>query len=163
MHREAIDKALLAGESYRHIAAQSGTSTGALQRHREHLPKDLAKTHEAQQLVRAGTLMDGIHTAHGRAERLYASAEDILMRAMKVEDLRTALQAIRAAVDVMGEARGYLELEGEVTGALERPQTIMVVSGDAIQGTHGGKDEALDDAPERGTIDLSPEDFTQSG
>jgi hypothetical protein len=162
LDREAIDKALLAGESFRHIAARTGTSTGALQRHREHLPKDLAKTHEAQQLVRSGTLMDGIHTAHGRSERLYASAEDILMRAMKVQDLRTALQAIRAAVDVMGEARGFLALQGEITGELERPATIMIVSGDSIQRTLPTKDEALEDVPECGTIDLAPDDYTKS-
>ena len=33
LKREAIDQALVSGEPFRHIAAQTGTSTGALQRH----------------------------------------------------------------------------------------------------------------------------------
>jgi hypothetical protein len=159
LHRADIDKALLAGESYRSITARTGTSTSALQRHREHLPKELAKTHEALQLANAGSLMDGIQTAHGRAERLYASAEDILMRAMRVADLRTALQAIRAAVDVMGEARGYLELEGEVTGALERPPVVMVISSGVTAPQVESPPEGV---VERGTIDLAPDDYTRS-
>ncbi len=55
--------------------------------------------------------------AEGRAERLYAAAEQILTRALE-DSPRTALQAIKAAVDVMGEARQYLELRGKITGEL---------------------------------------------
>jgi hypothetical protein len=92
---------------------------------------ELAKTHEAQELARAGGLMAGVQTAHDRSERLYHSAEEILSRALAARDLRTALQAIRAAVDVMAEARGYLELQGQITGELSVPaqpsQRLMVV------------------------------------
>jgi hypothetical protein len=37
---------------------------------------------------------------------LYSQAEEILAGALQDKDRRTALQAIRTAIDVMGEARG---------------------------------------------------------
>jgi hypothetical protein len=126
LNRETIERALLGGEPFRHIAARTGTSTGALQRHKEHLPKQLAKTHEAQELVRAGSLMAGIEAAHDRSERLYESAEGILTRAEAAGDSRTALQAIRSGVDILGSARGYLELYGKVTGAFSDAAQINV-------------------------------------
>jgi hypothetical protein len=128
--RDAIERALLGAEPYRHIAARTGTSTGALQRHKDHLPKQLAKTHEAQELVRAGSLMADVAMGHDRSERLYCAAEDILTRAQEAKDLKTALQAIRCAVDVMGEARNYLELKGQITGELRgdsgSPVTVVI-------------------------------------
>jgi hypothetical protein len=117
--RDSIDRALLAGDSYRHIASQFGTSTGALQRHKaDHLPKTLVKAKAAQEVIRADNLLADVRTAEGRSERLYGAAEDILERALEVKDLKTALNAIRAAVGVMGEARQYMELRGELTGEL---------------------------------------------
>jgi hypothetical protein len=37
---------------------------------------------------------------------------------LEAKDLKTALHAVRSAVDVMGEARQYLELRRELTGEL---------------------------------------------
>jgi hypothetical protein len=65
-------------------------------------------------------LLDDVRAAGGRAERLYCTAEDILKAALAESDKRTALQAIRAAVDILGEARGYLELRGKLTGELSK-------------------------------------------
>ena len=51
-----------------------------------------------------------------------------------VKDLRTALQAIRAAADVMAEGRQYLELRGDLTGEFAAakvqgpPQRIQVLT-----------------------------------
>jgi hypothetical protein len=70
------------------------------------MPKTLLKANEAQEVIRAGNLLDDVRTGEGRAERLYAAAEEILERALEAKDLKTALAAIRASVDVMGEARG---------------------------------------------------------
>ncbi len=123
--REAIERALLAKESYRHIAARFDTSTAALQRHRPHLRGELVKAHEGQQLARSERLIDDVRDGEGRAERLYAAAEGIMVRAMEAEDLRTALQAIKAAVDVMGEARQYMELRGELSGELGKDKRAI--------------------------------------
>lgn len=46
-----------------------------------------------------------------------------MTRALDAKDLRTALQAIRAAADVMGEARAYMELHGELSGELGKEKS----------------------------------------
>jgi hypothetical protein len=113
---------LLAGESYRHIAARFDTSTGALQRHRaDHLPASLTKSHAAVEVARADTLLDEVRSGGDRTERLYGHAELILERALESKDLKTALSAIGAAVNVMREGRAYLELRGEISGEMNAP------------------------------------------
>ena len=56
------------------------------------------------------------------SERRNNAAEAILGRALAAKDLRTALQAIRAAADVMAEGRQYLELRGDLTGEFAAPK-----------------------------------------
>jgi hypothetical protein len=116
--REPIERSLIANAPYRHIATQYGTSTAALQRHRPHLTQALVKVHDAVEVARSERLLDSVRTGEGRAERMYAAAEGIMVRALESQDLRTALGAIRTAVDVMGEARQYMELRGELSGEL---------------------------------------------
>jgi hypothetical protein len=126
--RTEIDRALLAAEPLRSIADRWSVSKTALIRHRGHIQQAVAKTHEAQELVRAGSLMAGVQTAHDRSEELYDAATGILKRAEKAQDLRTALRAITCAVGVMGEARAYLELQGQLTGELsEAPQGHTII------------------------------------
>jgi hypothetical protein len=120
--RREIDRALLERRPLRRTASQFGTSTGSLQRHRAHIHRDLVEAHQSasrvEQFARADFLLADVRNAEDRAERLYGAAEGILERALEAEDLKTALNAIRAAVDVMAEARQYLELRGELTGEL---------------------------------------------
>jgi len=117
--RLEIDRALLEGQSLRDIARRTGTTASSLQRHKaEHLARDLVKAHEAREVARADSLLDDVRTAVGRAERLYGVAEDILEEAREAKDRKTALDAIRVAVNIMAEARQYLELRGELTGEL---------------------------------------------
>jgi hypothetical protein len=80
------------------------------------------RAHDAQEVRRADSLLEDVRNAEGRAERLYKAAEAILARALDVKDLRTALQAIRAAADVMAEGRQYLELRGDLTGEFAAPK-----------------------------------------
>jgi hypothetical protein len=92
-----------------------------LARHRaDHLPASLTKAHEVRQIARADTLIDEVRAAGDRAERLYGYAETILERALESKDLKTALNAIGVGVNVLREARSYLELRGEITGELNK-------------------------------------------
>ena len=121
--REPIERALLAGEPYRNIAVRFHTSASALVRHRaDHLPAALVRAHDSEETLRADSLLQDVRNAEGRAERLYNAAEAILARALDVKDLRTALQAIRAAASVMAEGRQYLELRGDLTGEFAAPK-----------------------------------------
>src|SRR5258708_36081450 len=89
-NRDAVERAMLDGESYRHIAARFDTSTGALQRHRaDHLPSSLAKAHAAEEEVRADTLIDEVRSGGARAQHLYDHAEAILGPPLESKNLQT--------------------------------------------------------------------------
>ena len=114
--RAQIDRALVAGEAFRHIAARFDTSTGALQRHKaDHLPVKLAKAQEAEEVAQADDLLEQVRDLQGRALAILDKAEE-------AGELRTALSAIR-------EARGNLELLAKLLGELDdRPQVNVLVS-----------------------------------
>jgi len=104
----SIDQALVTGAPYRSVAKRFGLSDSAVYRHKtEHLPAHLLKAKEAKKVAQADDLQQVRH--------LQTNALDILERAEKAGDLRTALAAI-------SQARGNLELLGKLAGELdERP------------------------------------------
>ena len=108
---KAIDQALVAREAFRHIAARFGTSTGALQRHKnEHMPVSLALAKEAGEVAQADDLL-------AKLVGLQDKALNILGQAEEAGDLRTALMAVR-------EVRATMELVGKVTGELVHKQEV---------------------------------------
>lgn len=123
--REAIEEGLISGVPYRPLAERYGTSTATLRRHRPHMEQDIIKVHEAVEVARSERLLDCVRAGEGRAERMYAAAEAIMVRALESQDLRTALQAIRTAGVVMAEARQYIELRGELTRELGKDRTPL--------------------------------------
>jgi hypothetical protein len=81
----------------------------------EHLPAHLLKAKEVQEAARADDLLDQVRN-------LQTHSLDILERAEKAGDLRTALAAV-------SQARGNLELLGKLAGELdERPVVNLNVS-----------------------------------
>jgi hypothetical protein len=114
--RHSIDEALITGAPYRSVAKRFGLSESAVYRHKvEHLPTQLLKAREVEEVASADDLLDQVRN-------LQAHALDILERAEKVGDLRTALAAI-------SQARGNLELLGKLAGELdERPVVNLNVS-----------------------------------
>ena len=114
--RAQIEAALVAGTALRTIADQNGVSKTALIRHKaEHVPRALAKAHEAREKAQADDLLLQVRALQGSALR-------ILVRAERDGDGRTALAAIR-------EARGNLELLAKLLGELdERPQINILVA-----------------------------------
>jgi hypothetical protein len=114
--RHSIDEALVSGGPYRSVAKRFGLSESAVYRHKtEHLPAHLLKAREVEEVARADDLLDQV-------KNLQAHVLDILERAEKSGDLRTALAAI-------SQARGNLELLGKLAGELdERPVVNLNVS-----------------------------------
>jgi len=112
--RLEIERALVAGEAFRNIAARTGTSTTSLKRHKDdHLPKKIVQARQAQQEVEADDLLGQVRTLKARAMSLLDAAE-------AQGDIRTALTGIR-------ETRACLELLFEVEGKLDRrPQVNLV-------------------------------------
>ncbi len=151
--RAEIDSALVGNEAYRTIAKRFGVSESATFRHqRDHLPRTLLKAKEVEEIANADTLLADVRGAEGRAGRLYGSAEQILRDALDEKDRRLALQAIRTAVDVMGEARQYMELRGDLTGELGKPAGGATIRAVVIMPSPGGVDQA--GAPGRLAVEI---------
>lgn len=110
--RQEIDAALLAEAPYRHIAARFDTSTGALQRHREHIPPHLAKAHEAAEIVEADTLLQKLKEINRETREVLADA--------KLEgngELR---------LKALTRLEKQLELEAKLIGELQQEGTINI-------------------------------------
>jgi hypothetical protein len=109
--RHSIDEALVTGAPYRSVAKRFELSESAIYRHKtEHLPAHLLKAREAEEVAQADELLDQVRYLQGRAL-------EILERAEKAGDLRTALAAI-------SQARGNLELLGKLAGELDERSVV---------------------------------------
>jgi tetratricopeptide (TPR) repeat protein len=122
--RSAIDEALVRGDTFRHVASQYGTNTGALQRHKRHLAREIAENTSAR-----------TEKATAVAERALAEktlqADDLLARAQALHDEAVALLAqaksqnrLRDALLAVREASSTLRLLGEVLGRLQSAAQI---------------------------------------
>src|SRR5215216_3489876 len=109
--RDSIEDAFIVGTPKRRIASHYGVSERAVRHHiREHLPALLALARDAERASRADSLLD-------RIEALQSRTLAILQATEETHDHRVALAAIR-------EARGNLELIGEVTKELDRTPSL---------------------------------------
>ena len=117
----SIDETLVTGAPYRSVAKRFELSESAVYRHKtEHLPVHLLKAREVDEVAQADDLLE-------QPRNLQAHALDILERAEKAGDLRTALAAI-------SQARGNLELLGKLAGELdERPMVNLNVSSEWLE------------------------------
>ena len=113
--REAIDGALLSETPYRHIAARFDTSTGALQRHKDHIPQHLAKATEAAEVVQADGLLDRLQSLNTETMLILREA-----RGSKQPDNELALKAI-------ARAEKQLELQAKLLGELNEGTTVNVL------------------------------------
>ena len=112
--RDAIERAILAGEPLRNISERVSVSATALHRHKsQHLPIELTKAKEAHEISAADDLLKQV-------QDLQTRALTILRKAEQSGDLRTALGAIR-------EARGNLELLARLLGELKEGPTVNVL------------------------------------
>ncbi|MGI6308457.1 MAG: hypothetical protein ACOX1X_07690 [Dethiobacteria bacterium] len=108
-----INKALLAGDSFRNIAKRYGVSTAALHRHKSnHIPAALTQAREAKEVAQADNLL-------AQVQELQAKALSILRQAEAAGELRTALQGVR-------EARSCLELLAKLQGELQQEGTVNI-------------------------------------
>lgn len=111
--RDAIEKAILAGQSNRSIAAQYKISQTAVQRHKDnHLPEHLAKATAAEQVTKADDLISDLQYLRDKAIMFLDKAE-------QSDDMRAAAPLISAAVKV-------IETLAEVRGELNRQAVINV-------------------------------------
>lgn len=112
--REAIDRALVGGESAAGISGRYRTiGERAVRRHRtNHLPARMVMAEKASEVVEADSLLDQVGGLQRRALAILDKAEE-------AGELRTALSAIR-------EARGNLELLAKLLGDLDERPSVAV-------------------------------------
>jgi hypothetical protein len=100
---------------------------GSLHRHKtDHLLESLQKSHEANEVLRSDALVDHVNRLHERSENLFAETQKILNEAKRAQNLKVALEAIKAAANVTREARGNLHLLAELTGQLNEPERPLI-------------------------------------
>ena len=106
--RDGIDRALLDGESFRHIASQNGTSTGALQRHKaDHLRPSLVKAYQAKENARAEGFRERLETTWEAIQ----GAMDKAQRAVRIHDDGTVEdRSLSALPPLLNQAHRNLEL-----------------------------------------------------
>jgi hypothetical protein len=101
LESHSIDEALVSSAPYRSVAKRFELSESAVYRHKaDHLPAHLLKAREVEEMAQADDLLEQVR-------HLQAHALDILERAEKAGDLKTALAAI-------SRARSNLELLGKL-------------------------------------------------
>ena len=112
--RAAIEKAILAGESFRNIASRYGTTTGSLFRHKSgHLTQAVVKANGAAEAAHGDDLLAKVVQLEADARRIGAKAE-------KAKDLRAALMGVR-------ELTRVIELLAKLRGELDSQPTVINV------------------------------------
>lgn len=132
--RGEIDAALVAGEAYRHIAARFGISTGALQRHREHLPKQLVKAQEQEDVRQALDVIRQLRLING-------ATLNILKQASEQKDGDLALKAV-------DRIQRQLELQARLLGELNDGATVNIYAAPEWLALRGVMVAALQPYPE---------------
>lgn len=121
--RRAIDEALiLDNASLRDAARQFGLSKDSLARHKGHIAASLTKAKRAKEEAETDSLLEDLRAHRARLEELYQTVQDLLQQSLQSKDIRTALRSVKSALEILGEARSHLELQGKLTGEFNREQ-----------------------------------------
>ena len=122
--KRQIDEALLISTTpLRTIADQFGVSKTALLRHKaDHIPTDLVKAKQADEICRAESLFDKLITLKNDAQRITEKAENN-------DDLKTALSGIR-------EQSRIIEILAKMENLIQQPQIDLTVNNFALLKIH---------------------------
>jgi hypothetical protein len=106
---DKINAELTGGATLDALSKAYGLTVSALHRHKKHIPAQLVKAQDAQEVAAADSLMR-------RVAALNEKAEDVYSEALKAENLTAAIAAVR-------EMRNITELYAKITGELQA-QTV---------------------------------------
>jgi hypothetical protein len=125
--RVAIEASLACKVPLRNIVDQhAGISKSALVRHQQHVAPALAQATQAAEVCHADTLLTQVVAHRDRAVWFVEQAQGIVQRAVDCGEDDRAIEAIKSVAAPLREAKGVLELMGEVTGELQRKGQINV-------------------------------------
>lgn len=101
---EEISMEILQGATLRNIADKYGLSLTSVHRHKQHIPHQLAVSHEAQKVAKADGVMQRMAELDQRADTIYKQATE-------QNDPELALKALK-------ELRGITELYAKMAGEI---------------------------------------------
>ena len=120
--RQAIDKALVAGESFRNISQHFGRSAAALFRHKEHVTGALVKAAERREERHGASLLDQVEDLTAESQGLLSRVLQTLFppgsqngekQAVSPKDAKDASAVVR---DVRENLRFIAQLTGQLKG-----------------------------------------------
>jgi hypothetical protein len=112
-----IERAIVGGEPLRDIARQYGVSKDAVARHKsDHLPRTLVKAHDAQEVVRAGGLMDYLQRRQAGLEQMDEDVREIQQEAKRENDRHGVLEAVKTRAGIVSKQLQLADLFGRATG-----------------------------------------------
>jgi hypothetical protein len=135
--RDALEAAMVAGETLRDIARRFRVGKDAAARHKaDHLPERLAKAHEVEEVADADTLLSRLRSLNRETAAILKEA-----REEGSKDNELALKAI-------ARVEKQIELEGRLLDVLnDRPQVNILVSPEWLA-VRGALLDALSPYPE---------------
>jgi len=163
--RDGIDRALLAGESFRHIAARFDTSTGALQRHKaDHLRPSLVKAYNAKENARAEgfrarleTTWDVIQGAMDQARRAVRTHEDGTVEDQSLYVLPPLFNQAHRNLELLGRATGELCNDGSPAANITLMRVLSVPRMPGVETVQGIAPERQGESPADGVVVALPE------
>ncbi len=129
--RVEIDKALVAGESYRSIARRFGVTDSAVGRHKRngHILEKIAKVGKKRSIRRAKEIEAAVEEKE-RFEELHGEAilckiAELIPRSLEILN-KAEKEGTREACMALGEVRRTLELAAKATGELQERSAVTV-------------------------------------
>lgn len=108
---EAINKALVSGQSNRSVAAKYNLSVTSVRRHKEnHLPKSLVKAQARKEIVQADSVMGDVSMIRSRLLTLL----DIAEREGDIKNTCTVIKELRSTIELLAKVSGELETKTEI-------------------------------------------------
>ena len=120
--RQAVDQALVAGESNRVIASQHGLSQAAVGRHSQnHLSATLVAAAEDRELAHGGKLLDQVQSLVGKALGSLERAEG----KGNEREVQGAIREARHSLELVGRLNGDLREANRANEPLTAVQVVL--------------------------------------
>ena len=129
--RVEIDKALVAGTTYREIAQRFGVSRDALYRHRKngHIEEQIVKAAKKKEIQQAKEVQAAILAQEAQevadAQTILDEVSRLKDRALTILD-RAETEGTREACMALREVRGIVELLAKISGELQDQSAVTV-------------------------------------
>jgi hypothetical protein len=111
------------------IAKHFETSWQAVRRHKDHLPDQVVKAHDAKEVARADDLLASITALRERLQTALDHAETARDVASVARELR---ETFRLMLELEGRLRRGTQVNVGVLGAVEEPKRVEIVTGRMI-------------------------------